>query len=357
MLLRMTIMPPHLNKNKCLNNPGKAGVCTRCQHICPADAISLDAKDMPELDTSVCTGCTACVRICPADAIEHEAAQPAELLREARDLVMQGQTEINVACNAVSDAHPGLNVPCHAVWDPMLLACMAAEGVRTLHLEGLRQCDSCSVRHGANIMRQTEKDYATLNNALGIRLTVSWRAKVHVAEKSSSVAEPERRAFFRKLIPSITQGAAMAAVQIGHAAGQALRQETDEETAPSSGLPIRLRLFLHALPRLQANFTPIPHMPTLPLGAIQADARCTACNQCVERCPTAALDIREFGDNKVLEFRPDACIGCQHCIAICPEHALEPLPGISLPAVLARRARPLVMVSGDNSASCKTPGG
>ncbi len=288
----------------------------------------------------------ACVRVCPTDAIEHEAVQPTELLREARELVMQGQTEINVACsNAVPETQPGLTVSCHAVWDPMLLACMAAEGVRTLHLGGIRQCDSCPVRHGAKIMRQTEKDYATLNHALGVRLTVSWREKVYVAEKLSPVAEPERRAFFRKLIPSITQSAAMAAVQIGHAAGQAVRQETHQETASSSGLPVRLRLFLRALPHLQVNFTPIPHMPTLPLGAIQADARCTACNQCVERCPTKALDIREFGNNKVLEFRPDACIGCQYCIVICPEHALEPLPGISLPAVLARHARPLVMVS------------
>ena len=346
MLIRMTLILPHLNENKCLNNLGSTETCTRCQHICPTDAISLDTKGIPRLDTSACTSCIACVRVCPADAIEHEAVQPVELLQEAHNLVMQGRVGINAACNAVSDTHPGLKVPCHAIWDPVLLACMAAEGVRTLHLEGIGQCDSCSVRHGAEIMRQTEKDYATLNKALGVHMVVSRQAKAHT-DASSFAPEPERRIFFRNLIPSLTQGAAIAVAQIGHAASRMARQETHKETASSSRLPIRLRLFLRALPRLQVNFTPIPHMLTLPLGTIQANANCTACNKCVERCPTKALDIREFGNNKVLEFRPDACVGCQHCIALCPEHALDPLPGISLPAVLARHARPLVMVSGD----------
>ncbi len=351
MLLRMTMPPPQFSKKECLNNPGGAGVCTRCQHICPAGAISLETRKMPELDASACTRCMACVRACPTDAIGHQTMQPAELLREAHDLVMQGQTGINVSCDAVADTHSGLNIPCHAAWDPMLLACMAAEGVRTLHLGGIQQCDSCPVRHGEKIMRQTEKDYATLNNALGIRLTISWQEKVCAAEKRSSVAEPERRAFFRKLIPSITQSAAVAAAHIGQAT-QAAREETHQGSISSSELPIRLRLFLRALPRLQVNFTPIPHMSTLPLGAIHADASCTACNRCVERCPTKALDIREFGDNKILEFRPDACIGCQHCIDVCPEHALGSLPGISLHAVSARHTRPLVMVSSNEVKDC-----
>ena len=342
------IQPEHC-LNTCLPNLGKPA-CTRCMDRCPADAITLNPDHAPQLHTSACTGCTGCVPACPADAIEHEALSAVSLLQQARQLVMQGQSEINVACNAVTDTHPGLSVHCHASWNPAMLASMAAEGVRILHLEGIDQCSSCPARHGSSLMQQTEKDYATLNKSLGIQLHISHKAKEIVVEKPLPVAEPEpqRRAFFRSLIPTLTQGAAMAASQIGQAVNQATALEMPEaDTEHDSHLPVRLQLFLRALPRLQANFTPMPFMPSLPLGAIQANARCTACNQCVEQCPTKALDIREFGVNKILEFQPDVCTGCKQCINTCPEDALESLPGISLPSVLTQRARPLIMVHED----------
>ena len=350
-LCRM-MLAAHINQEKCLNNHGENTplACTRCEQACPANAIKLGVKTIPQLDTSACTGCTACVCVCPVDAIGHESSQPVELLQQVHRLTMQGDSTIHAACSAVCADDADVNIPCHAMWNPILLACMAAEGVATLELEGMSQCDTCPVRYGANVMQQTEKDYATLNNALGVHMVISRQIRprqrdIQVTTKGSVAhTEPPRRAFFRSLIPSIAQGAAMAAAQIGQAASQSIREEIPQENASHLNLPVRLRLFLRALPRLQANFTPVPPMLSLPIGAIQADARCTACNQCVEQCPTQAISIREFGANKVLEFQPDACIGCQQCIALCPEDALEHLPGISLPAMLTQRVRPLVMV-------------
>jgi len=352
----------HIYQEHCLNKISEtdSSTCKRCTRVCPSNAIKFDSETLPQLDASSCTACTACVSICPSDAIQYdktgyELTHPVALLNKARKMVSEGQTEINATCSAAS-AQNGLKIACHATWEPMLLACMAAEGVRTLHLEGLQQCDSCPVRHGAHILQKTETDYATLNTALGVKLAIVKEEKTVFAEETApkSAPEPERRAFFRNLIPSITKGAAVAAAQVGYAASQAIRQEMQgksEHSPDASPLPVRLRLFLRALPRLQANFTPLPAMQSLPLGAIQADDNCTACATCVEQCPTRALSIREFGSNAILEFQPDACIGCEQCIAVCPEHALEKLPGISLPALLTGRKRPLVMVSVDASSS------
>jgi len=229
------------------------------------------------------------------------------------------------------------------MWDPMLLACLAAEGIRTLHLNGIHQCDSCPVHHGSEMMAQTERDYALLNRALGIYLEIS-REETNTSNNQArrSVPEPERRSFFRNLFPTMAQSAIRAAVQLNQTSND---EDNEAAKAASVHLPLRLRLFLRALPRLQANFTPVPNMPSLPLGAIQADANCTACAKCIEQCPTQALALREFGTNKILEFSPDACIGCQQCVSICPEHALDTLPAISLPTLLTRRERPLVMVA------------
>ena len=346
----MAAVYPDIHQKNCLNmlipDIGEA-TCTHCRDICPADAISLGELHLPRLNEKRCTDCTACVHICPSDAITHGKVDPVGIVDLADELARRGKKRLRATCSAVSAKSTDLRVPCHAIWDPMLLACMAAEGIQTLHMAGISQCNSCPVHHGAEIMARTEKDYALLNQALGVHLKILRQETTIPTEQTRrSVPEPARRAFFRNLIPSVAQGASIAAAQIGQAASQAMRQEVhDKGASPSSLLPVRLRLFLLALPRLQANFTPIPSIPGLPLGAIQADAGCTACNQCVEQCPTLALSIREFGANKVLEFQPDACIGCRHCIALCPDNALESLPGISLPALLTRRARPLVMVS------------
>jgi len=345
-----SIFQPRIVADACLNTRDTSGapICTLCHDICPAQAIEIH-KRIPRIDASVCTGCTACATICPADAIPHPEVRPVTLLKDAMNRLTTGKKHLHAACSAASQQEADVRVPCHAAWDPLLLASMAAEGVSTLHLDGISQCDNCPLKYGAQIMKQTEKDYATLNHALGKHLEIAWQAEPHpAAQKTDKKPEPERRVFFRNLFPSMAQTAAMAAAQIGHTVRQSDDAASQTDTSP---LPVRLQLFLRALPALQPNFTPVPAMPSLPLGAIQADASCTACGQCVEQCPTEALHLKEFGANSILEFKPHACIGCKRCIEICPENALELLPSISLPAILAMRARPLVMVANANIAN------
>lgn len=342
----MAIAYPDIRQENCLNIHLSSTceiACTHCRDICPSHAIDLNKDSIPHLNDNLCTGCTACAHMCPSDAIIHEEIEPVGIVQQAIEFVRRGKTSLHAACSAVADTSTDLNVSCHAAWDPMLLACMAAEGIRTLHLDGINQCGSCPVRHGAEIMAQTEKDYALLNKALGICLEISREeTNIPIKQTQPSVPEPDRRTFFRNLFPAMAQGTIKAATQLNQTGND---KDNEARTATSARLPLRLRLFLRALPRLQANFTPVPNMPSLPLGAIQADASCTACNKCVEQCPTHALELKEFGTNRVLEFRPDACTDCRQCVGICPEHALEALPAISLPVLLTRRTRPLVMVT------------
>lgn len=333
---------PLLSQAECMNHAWSStqASCTRCQEVCPADAIHM-SDNLPAIDSDQCTCCTACVTTCPTGAISHEQLQPEVLTRQARALVMQGKRTLRAACSHVSDASADLSVPCHAAWNPLLLACLAGEGVHLIELDGISQCAHCPIRHGEQMMAQTERDYAELNKALGVRLVLSREiTQQAVKPQEMQQPEPERRAFFRKLIPSLAQGAAMTVAHIS----DVMRQDEGEPETDSS-LPVTLQMFSKSLPRLQPNFTPVPRLDSIPLGAVQADDRCSACGECVEQCPTKALELRPFGVNHVLEFRPDTCIGCNHCADICPEHAITPLPSISMPAIAARRSRPLVMVA------------
>ena len=59
---------------------------------------------------------------------------------------------------------------------------------------------------------------------------------------------------------------------------------------------------------------------------------CTACETCIDRCPTDALIL---GDQDVPEVNLDRCIGCGVCATGCPSEAIElaERPGIAVPPV------------------------
>jgi Pyruvate/2-oxoacid:ferredoxin oxidoreductase delta subunit len=59
---------------------------------------------------------------------------------------------------------------------------------------------------------------------------------------------------------------------------------------------------------------------------------CTACETCIDRCPTEALTM---GEEDVPEVNLDGCIGCGVCASGCPSEAigLEERAGIPVPPV------------------------
>jgi Ni,Fe-hydrogenase III small subunit/ferredoxin len=52
---------------------------------------------------------------------------------------------------------------------------------------------------------------------------------------------------------------------------------------------------------------------------------CTACDECVTVCPTAALQTdRPAADRKTLSLSYALCIQCRECVEACPERAIRP---------------------------------
>ncbi|MBW6470186.1 MAG: 4Fe-4S binding protein, partial [Methanosarcinaceae archaeon] len=55
-----------VSHERCLNRRYDRVLCNRCEHVCRADAISLDT--VPSIDGTACTGCGVCVNVCPTGA-------------------------------------------------------------------------------------------------------------------------------------------------------------------------------------------------------------------------------------------------------------------------------------------------
>ncbi len=47
------------------------------------------------------------------------------------------------------------------------------------------------------------------------------------------------------------------------------------------------------------------------------EAKCVGCTNCIKKCPTEAIRVRD-GKARIAEER---CIDCGECIRVCPHHA------------------------------------
>ena len=57
--------------------------------------------------------------------------------------------------------------------------------------------------------------------------------------------------------------------------------------------------------------------------AVVAEAACTGCQACEERCQMAAIAV---GDDGIAVVNPDRCIGCGLCVTDCPAGAVKLVP-------------------------------
>lgn len=325
---------PRLQKECCFNRPFGRPACRSCAEVCPAEAIGWDDEGMPRLDDARCTGCMACVARCPGDAWQDQGWDLLRLRRQAALVVARGRSLLHVRCSAAGEGACDARVTCHGGWDALALAVIAAEGVTRLALHGVEACARCPRRYGGSVVQEQMEHYRTLSRGMVLRLELGS------VEGADGAEEPTRRRFFRRLLPALAQGAASVVAA-------ARRPEVEEECEVADGRrpPLRLRLFVRALERLHPSFTPVPASLPLPLGSIQVSDACDGCGACVACCPVDVLGLRRFGAGTILEFDAAACVGCAICLPRCPQSAITMLPAVSLPAMSARRPRPLALVA------------
>jgi len=260
------------------------------------------------------------------------------LITSAYALASRGQEHMQVSCEHMPVQGSHANLPSHRHWSPLLLACLAAAGIKNLYIPDFNNCPDCGDAQAQ--LNKTQQAYEALASATTVHLSLH-RATMPTPPLPKQDEPVSRRTFFRTFLPGMAKQAAQHLTQLNLQHTPNLTEILQQDERP---IPVINKLFLHALPKLGINHTPVPAMPLLALGNIQASEACTACGECVACCKSHALSLRPFGQRNILEFQASHCIGCRQCVDICPEQALESLPSINVPSLLQEKPRPLVMV-------------
>jgi ferredoxin len=329
----------------CVNLRGRVVGCTNCQDVCPSDALSL-SPDAVDLDQTKCTGCNSCLPSCPAGALRSIGFIPERFIA-----AMTGQERVDLHCRSSSGAGGGIVIPCHSVLDARLVSAARAEGVTTLALHGLSNCEQC--RYG-DARATVERLSQTVSKWLGDAAPTLDLSPVAVDQKTTRDYQDQphlsRRTFLRF-------GGAQAIAQTAEWIVPGLGpEEEDAEALPfyqSSVYPQRAVQYQEVLAQ-RTDLVPWADGLPLPWQLRSVDANCSGCLACGERCPTGALIASDSGQARELSFDPALCTDCSLCERICPEEAMVLRTAVSLDEVNAGRSQ-LFLLQQRPCSSCGTP--
>jgi ferredoxin len=309
----LTLSELVIEEELCINLRGRMVHCTNCRDSCPSDALSL-TPDSVDLDSEKCTGCNSCLQSCSAGALRSTGFVPERFI-----LGHSGQDEIHLHCRASTDDGGGIVIPCHAVLDARLLAASRAEGVKTLVLHGLNNCDHCMLGDArAHIESVCSVIQAWMGEEAMVVDTSSQFDNQSGVRQYQDQPHMSRRDFLKSgSAKVITQAADWMVPGLG-------RDEVDEEALPfyqAGDYPQRPSQFQQVLAS-RVQRVPWLDGAVLPWKMRTVNDNCSACLSCGERCPTGALQAHETADARQLSFDIAYCTDCGLCERICPEMAM-----------------------------------
>lgn len=266
-----------IDLNRCLFHYTNI-TCSRCQDICPKQAIAGRV-----IDEKKCDNCGLCTAVCPTGAI-HSDADYDSCLTATQKLAPQV-----LMCQKVSPSA----MPCLGALNRRLLWALAEK--RPLAIDTSR-CESCNPA----VHSWLSQEIRACNEALEAAGKPPLKL-VHVKESPAPPASTVgRRSFFRSLFAAAKD----TATEIAEA--QTQRQYTFDE--------------IIWLTKQEPPVSPCKLFPGFSLTA-----PCNGCGLCAALCPEKALTITD-GNQRQLHFNPRQCTNCGLCSANCPQSAIQLLP-------------------------------
>lgn len=344
----------------CINPKG--GSCKRCVMACPAGAISLGDKGLPQIDAQACTFCGICLGIC--DAFTSNDVTMTDLASRASRAAQRGEG-VFIACAPVLEGEEDpapcvVEVPCLAALSPEFWTSLLAEGIDLRAVCDFERCADCA-RGGdvAEMLYTHAIETAQAWTQRSIDVVDEVPAKTGYLQSFVQHGDVDRRGVFTHFAGNVEDAASgeyrkrnSSVLQEFYERQERMRAQTRQmqNTLPEvnrhaqSGSVMKLmqpkrRMLLNAIAR-DASIAERVQL-------VVSDTDCASCCNaldCAGACPTSAR--YPDADTGLLSYDVRYCIGCGNCTHACPTQAahmvevpaslLDAAPGIVCAQALER---------------------
>jgi len=312
----------------CLRNDYYHNDCSLCMDICPKGAFHI-VRNKLTLFENECVDCAACIGSCPTEALHIDNFDP----NAYTSSFTENENKI-LSCKSTT--------PCLGVFDAHHLIAMALRSEEAPACD-MAHCEGCSLNTEGIVERSIRKKIAEANRFFE---ETGYEACIQTREEKPE--ENERRALFRKAF----EGAKEAVIE---GEKEELSMTKEYQKRIDTHQPLKLLLLKNALKENMDKFAKTSFDHTSPLffeKTIDFNA-CTNCGDCVQFCPTQALQATS--DKQGIYFIAGNCVGCGICDHICKPDAITTKEGFDLVTIAYDRAEELVHYEMVMCHECRCP--
>jgi len=334
-----------LNAGSCVRAASKASICTKCEVICPTDAIRITDM-LPSINLSECVGCGGCVGVCPTEALKLDDFSATEFFFE-----FAADEENLLSCRK--------NLPCISVLNVehlISIASLKGEVVLDMaHCAGCVIASACEPQIRANA---EEAEYVL--EAMESDGSITLKDVGYAEEVKDSKEQSDRRGFFRTLnLKNAVKAKTEFERQVEVATDERLQHTLDNEDIANmrnKRVSDKRKLLFTALKRVKkpsayqivdGNELSFTSQKLLDINS------CTACQMCYRVCPTGALssDMK----NSKIDFDPLMCVKCHLCHDVCEPNCLTLSPSYNLKEFFEPEIQRLATFNIRQCHECGTP--
>jgi len=275
-----------------------------------------------------CIECAGCIGSCPTEALRIESFDP-----NAYTIGFKTEENRTISCK--------VDTPCLGVFDAHHLITMTLRSEEA-PLCDMAHCKACPINKDGVVEASIREKIAVANDFLG---KVGY--EVRVGTKEEEPEENARRALFRKAYESAKDSIIERSDEVAITLQNMQRINTD--------IPLKMQLLKNVLRENISMFSRTYFDERSPLffnKVISFDA-CTNCGDCIQFCPTHALEATS--DKQGIVFTLAKCIGCGICDHICKTNAVTTDESIDLVTIAYDRTEQLVHYEMVMCHECRCP--
>lgn len=312
---------------QCLRNEYYFNDCTLCLEVCPENAFRI-VRNKLMLFTNECIACAGCIGSCPTEALSIESFDPNAYtiaFKEQRNKTLSCKQD--TSCLGAFDAHHFIMIALRSEDAPIC---------------DMTHCEECPINREGVVETSIREKIAISNDFL-----TKVGLEVHIETKEEKSEENSRRTLFRKAFDKAKGSLDEGSDEIAMTLQNMKRIDTD--------IPLKLQLLKNALRENISTFSTTHFDERSPLffnKAISFDA-CTNCGDCIQFCPTHALEATS--DNQGIVFTQAKCIGCGICDHICKTNAITTDESFDLVTIAYDRTEQLVHYKMVMCHECRCP--